>query len=111
MVEIKCEKPGGTKMYEKQKSIPQNGINEKVEDKINLPENKFRAGAITATIWKNSLNKDGTEASFNSITLERSYKDKSGNWQTTSSFRINDLPRLTLLLNKAYEYITCKQDA
>ena len=71
----------------------------------NTPEQKFRAGAITATVWKNDIVKDGTSASFNSITLERSYKDKDGNWQTTHSFRANDLPRLTLVAQKAFDYV------
>lgn len=71
----------------------------------NVPEQKFRAGSITATVWKNDIVKDGNAASFNSITLERSYKDKDGNWQTTHSFRTNDLPRLALVAQKAFDYV------
>jgi hypothetical protein len=71
----------------------------------NLPEQRFKAGAITATVWKNDVIKDGDNASFNSITIERSYKDKDGNWQTTHSFRTNDLPRLALVAQKAFDYV------
>ena len=33
------------------------------------------------------------------------YKDKKGEWQTTSSLRTNDLTKAAAVLNKAYEYI------
>jgi len=78
---------------------------ENKQTKGNTPEQKFRAGSITATVWKNEIVKDGENASFNSITLERSYKDKDGNWQTTHSFRTNDLPRLSMVAQKAFEYV------
>ena len=73
----------------------------------NLPEKKFRAGAITATIWKNTSN-DG-ESEFNTISFERSYKDKKDEWQTTNSLRVNDLPKAKLVLEKAYEFIVLKE--
>jgi hypothetical protein len=75
----------------------------------NQPEKKFRAGAIAATVWANKgQNKEGEETSFNTISFERSYKDKDGKWKSTSSLRINDLPRAVVVLNKAYEYIILK---
>ncbi len=73
----------------------------------NLPEKKFRAGAITATIWKNTSN-DG-ESEFNTISFERSYKDKKDEWQTTNSLRVNDLPKAKLVLAKAYEFLVLKE--
>ncbi len=80
---------------------------EKTNDK-KQPEKKFRAGGITATIWQNNVAKDGKETSFNTVNLERSYKDKEGNWQSTNSFRASDLPKLTLVAQKAYEYVIFK---
>jgi hypothetical protein len=71
----------------------------------NLPEKKFKAGAISATIWKNEVNKDGKSMTFRTVSLDRNYKDKDGNWKTTHSMRSMDLPKATLVLNKAYEFI------
>lgn len=77
---------------------------------MNKPDKKFRAGAISATIWSNQgQTKDGQETSYSTISLERGYKDKKGNWQKTNSFRINDLPRVTLVLSKAYEFLVLKE--
>jgi hypothetical protein len=78
----------------------------------NQPEKKFRAGAISATVWQNAgQRKDGTVTSFNTISFERGYKDKEGNWKSTSSLRIADIPKAVVVLSKAYEYLVMKQSA
>ncbi len=83
-----------------------------MENEKKLPEKKFRAGAIAATIWQNECQrKDGTPAVFNTISFERGYKDKEGNWKSTSSLRVADIPRAVVVLNKAYEYIVMKHNA
>ena len=71
----------------------------------NQPVKKFRAGAVSATIWENKQQKDGTEFVVSSIAIERSYTDKSGAWQSTNSLRTADLPKAALVLTKAYEYL------
>ena len=72
----------------------------------NVPERKFSTGAISATIWKNArLNKEGALFESHSVSLQRRYADKSGKWQSTSSLRINDLPRAALVLEEAYKYL------
>lgn len=76
-------------------------MNSKTTDEHKKPEAKFIAGAISATVWKNP----GTEGEYSTINLARSYKDRAGKWQTTTSFRINDLPKASLVLNKAYDYL------
>ena len=74
------------------------------------PEKHITAGAIRASIWKNeTVNKEGQPQSSRSVTFERSYKDKEGNWKITSSLQINDLPKAILVLNKAYEYLAMKE--
>jgi len=75
----------------------------------NLPEKKFRAGAIAATVWKNQgQGKDGI-VNYSTISLERGYKDKNGAWKSTTSFRINDLPRAALVLEEAYRFLVLKE--
>ncbi|MFC1800683.1 hypothetical protein ACFLYT_01370 [Nanoarchaeota archaeon] len=77
--------------------------------KPNQPEKRFSTGAIQAAVWKNEIKKDDTEpGSYRTITLSRRYKDKDGTWKSTSSLRVNDLPKATLVLHKAYEYIVLK---
>lgn len=73
----------------------------------NQPEKKFRAGAVSATVWKNAGkgSQSNEQFEYRSVSFERSYKDPQGNWKTTSSLRMNDLPKALLVLEKAYEFI------
>jgi hypothetical protein len=75
------------------------------------PEKKIRAGGLSATIWKNEQEKNGKSYSFYSVTLDRSYTDETGNWKTSHNLRSNDLPKATLVLDKAFEYLTLKETA
>ena len=81
-----------------------------IESGKNKPEKRFAAGAVSATIWKNERVFDGKETEFLSVTLQRSYKDKEGNWKHTGNLRLNDLPKATLVLHKAYEYLVTKNN-
>lgn len=74
------------------------------------PEQKFRAGAISATIWLNSRVEDGKKISFRTVSFEKNYKDKEGNWQSTNSLRVSDLPKARLVLDKAYEFIVLRDE-
>jgi len=69
----------------------------------NKPEKKFRAGPVTATIWRNAT-EDGTKE-YNTVSFDRVYKDKNGEWKNTNSLRVNDLPKAAMVLSKAYEYL------
>lgn len=73
----------------------------------NKPEQKFRAGSVTATVWKNKGNRNGRETEFYTVGLERSYK-KGDEWQNTSSLRVQDIPDAELVLRKTYEYLRLK---
>ena len=77
----------------------------------NQPEKKFRAGAISATVWLNQgqSKKTGEQTSWRTISLQRGYKDKSDQWQNTTSMRVNDLPRAALVMKQAYEYLVTMQ--
>jgi len=80
-----------------------------MEKQANMPEKKFSAGAISATIWSNSGQKDGKEYKFSSLSLDRCYKDKEDNWQHTNNLRTSDLPKAVVVLSKAYEYLVLKE--
>jgi len=75
----------------------------------NVPEKKFSTGAISATIWRNNA-KDpkGQPVTYNSVSLQRRYKDKNDAWQSTNSLRVNDLPKASLVLQKSYEYLVLR---
>ena len=74
----------------------------------NKPEKRFSTGAISATVWKNAKNIKGKDVDFRTVTLQRRYKDNNGDWQSSSSLGVNDLPKAVLVLNKAFEYLCLK---
>lgn len=81
-----------------------------MEQSKNTPERKFRAGAISATVWNNQAQKDGKEVEYSTVSFERGYKDKkSGEWKKTASLRVSDIPKAVVVLNKAYEYLVLKE--
>ena len=81
-----------------------------MDTETNTPEKKFSTGVISATIWKNQgTKKDGSVANYNTISLQRRYRDKSGEWHSTNSFRVGDLPKAMVVLNKAYEYLVLRE--
>ena len=69
------------------------------------PEKKIRAGAVTATIWKNSSEK----GDYFTVSIERNYKDANDQWKSTNSFRASDLPKVRLVTDKAFEFLTLKE--
>ena len=76
----------------------------------NVPEKKFSTGVITATVWQNQgKGRSGEAVAYRTVSLRRRYKDKNGVWQTASSLRVNDLPRASLVLQKAFEYLVIRE--
>jgi hypothetical protein len=84
--------------------------NEAKTEQKHMPERKFKAGAITATVWANDrIGKSGETINMSTVALERTYKDREGQWKRTGSMTLNDLPKAALVLSKAYEYLTLKE--
>lgn len=78
---------------------------------INNPVKRFSAGTVKAAVWSNNgTGHDGQPREYKSVSLERSYKDDSGEWQTTKSLRANDIPRARLVLQKAFDFMVSAPD-
>lgn len=76
----------------------------------NQPVQKLRAGAVSLAVFaNNNVTKEGKKIAYNTVALQRSYKDKEGKWQHTGSLRVNDLPNAILVLQKSFEHLTFKQ--
>jgi hypothetical protein len=75
------------------------------ESKNAKPVAKFQAGVVQASVWENTATIDGTEKKFFTISFQRSYKDKDDKWQNTTAMRVNDLPKLALVIQEAYKTI------
>jgi hypothetical protein len=70
------------------------------------PEIVFKVGAVRASVFRNIIEKNGQSIPLPKVVIEVRYKDKTGQWQSTNSLSINDLPKAILALQKAFEYLT-----
>ena len=73
---------------------------------MSSPVKKFSLGGVQVAVWENQ-SKEGRQ--FNTVSIERRYKDKNDEWQSTNSLKTSDLPKAILALQKAYEYIALKE--
>jgi len=69
------------------------------------PEKTFKIGAVRASIFRNSIEKNGQSILLPKVVIEVRYKDKTGQWNGTNSLSLNDLPKAILALQKAFEYL------
>src|SRR4051794_31331409 len=96
--------PRGTRMSEEGKAPASRPAEpeERQEPHVSRsPEYKAHYGRVQAAVWKREL--DG-RTSY-SVTVTRSYKDKSDQWQRTSSLDEEDLLPGAKALDDAYTWI------
>lgn len=65
------------------------------------PLQHIRVGSVRASIWENHSEK----GSFLSVTVSRSYKDRSGQWKHGQSYRGRDLDALIDCAQEAKAFI------
>ena len=71
-----------------------------------LSEITFRHGSCIASVFQNEYARGDERFAVRTVSFQRSYRDRGGDWQTSSNLRANDIPRAVLVLNKAFEYMT-----
>ncbi len=74
------------------------------------PEKTFNQGSCSAAIFANEIKQNGKTAIIRNVAIQKSYKDKDGNWKSTNSYAVSDLPKLVLVATKAYDYLTLKKE-
>lgn len=73
------------------------------------PVHEVRAGAISGAVWSKTSTLDGRPVLQHSIRIEKRYRDeRTGEWRSTGYMRPDDLPRLVLVANRLFEYLTLR---
>ncbi len=65
------------------------------------PIHKIKIGQVEAAVWLNDF--DGKK-SF-SVSFQKNYKDKKGEWKQSTSFATNNLPDVYWASQEAYVWI------
>ena len=71
------------------------------------PEFSIRVGGIQVSLWENETEK----GVMRSVTMSKSYMDKNKQWQTTQSYKPQDLALLKIGMDKLMEHIYIKDTA
>ncbi len=80
-----------------------------MNEQAKQPVREFQSGAIRATIWKNEVQQNGRTVVRYSAPIRRVYKDKDGNWRETHNFFAEDMPRVRLLADKVFEFVSLRE--
>jgi hypothetical protein len=67
------------------------------------PIRKFTAGTVTCSLWENMITIEGESRAMLKATLERRYKDRNGEWNSSNSYSRNEIPLAIYALQKAFE--------
>ena len=70
------------------------------------PEKKFKCGAVEAAVFVNEVNKNGNKLKLKKVSIQKRYKNTDDEWKSTNSYDANDLPKLMLVADEAYRYLT-----
>ena len=72
----------------------------------NKPIKSFKAGGIEASIWKTQTDVNGQTVTRYSVKIQKQFRNKNKKYERTDYFFADDLPRLLLVTQKAFEFIT-----
>ena len=80
-----------------------------MEEKKQAPEKTFKVGGITASVFAHVRGKNDNSAFISkNVQITKTYFDGK-EYKTTTSYDVNDLPKLALVANRAYEYIVSEE--
>ncbi len=73
------------------------------------PERVIRIGPISGSVFVNEIETEGGTRSIRAVKFERRYKDSEGEWKSTSTFTLADLPVAIAVLSRALQYVADKE--
>ena len=78
---------------------------------MSRPEKRFRCGSCEAAIFENEINRNGKAIKLKKAVIQKRYKNADDEWKSTHSLDKNDIPKMALVLSKAYEYLTMGEES
>ena len=77
-----------------------------LEEEKNQPCASFQSGNISSAVWKEEVQKDGDTYIQYSVKIQKQFKKtKESEYKPTNYYFRDELPRLQLVVAKAYEFI------
>jgi hypothetical protein len=66
------------------------------------PVNKISVGNVTLNVWENEVGRGNDKFTVQSVSIQKNYK-KDDKWESSSSFKHNELPFVIMACQKALE--------
>lgn len=76
---------------------------------MSQPVKRFVAGSVSATIFEQEIQQDKNKFKVYNTVIQRSYKDKSGQWQNVNSLKQNDIQKALICLQEAQKFLFLKE--
>ena len=77
---------------------------------MNGPEHVVRIGSTSASVFANTVERDGKQVTVRNVKLQRRYKDKeTGEWKSNASFTLSELPAAIAVMKLAFDYVARKE--
>ena len=74
------------------------------------PEKEFRAGTVSAAIWKTEANQDGRPVVRWSVKVQKRFQDQqTGEWRSSDYYYGSELADLAIVAQHAYEFIRLRE--
>lgn len=78
----------------------------KEEETKQMPIANYRAGTISVSIFEKTLKNEKGDFKVHSANVQKSYKDKKGEWQHMSlNLNKHDLAKARIVIQKAEEFL------
>ena len=81
------------------------------EQNNNKPVKSFKAGGVEASVWRQEVEKNGQTVTRYSVRIQKQYRNKDGDYEKTDYYFRDDLPKLILVAQKAFDFITLRASA
>lgn len=73
------------------------------------PEKVFRVGSVSASVFVNKVDTENGKREIRNVNLQRRYKDDKGDWQSSSSFGLGDIPQAMEVLRLSFAFVAEKE--
>jgi hypothetical protein len=74
------------------------------------PDIVFESGNCKASVFYNDIDRDGKTVKIPKVSIAKRYIDKNDEWKSTQSYKVNDLPKVLVVIMKPYEFLTRKNN-
>ena len=73
------------------------------------PIKEFRIGQIQVAVWRNESQENGQTIVKHSVRIQKRFRDEDSEYKDTNNYFPDELPKLSLAVNRAYEFIALKE--